>query len=222
MSVGSHAIVVVSRHDDAPLAASVFNEVNDVLWDFLDGFTVLAWLRSCKTARSGDWWMSRAQRAKKMFQEVQAYLDSGKAVLPGFDLNRDRVKARLLPLNPARAPEVDGGPGGHNWELHRRFYEENPRLSHCNYKWLVNTTVAKQNPRWHQLKPRDVQGAGEELLAGHEEVLRIVDLDSALYAPWDILTCPHGYIQGFGPPALVFLGLAYGNFFCALQATLEN
>ena len=57
-----------------------FEPCTDVLWDFLDGFTVLA----CKNARSGDWWLSRAQRAKKAFQEIQGYLESGKVVLPGF------------------------------------------------------------------------------------------------------------------------------------------
>lgn len=223
MSGGIHAVLFLGRHD-APLAASAFNEVNDVLWDFLDGFTVLAWLCSCKTARTGHWWVSRARRAKKMFQEVQDYLDSGKVVLPGFGLavgRADKVKVRLLPLNPAREIELDGSPGSRNWELHRQFCDDNPRLSHFNYTWLIATTRAEQDPWWHQFDNRDGQGTGEALLAVHEGVLRLV-MDTARYAPWDILTCPDGYIRGFAPPALMFLGVAYGNFSCALQAVLED
>ena len=91
--------------------------------------------------------------------------------------SKSKVKVRLLPLNPAREADSDGNPGSRNWELHRQFCEENPRLSHFNYRWLVATTRARQGPRWHQFNLRDGQDAGEELPAVHGEVLRMVILE---------------------------------------------
>jgi len=72
-------------------------------WGFLDGYSLLAWLATCKTMRyCSSGWLEECREAKRKFQQVHDYVCSGQVLLPGFD-DDAMVQISLLPLNPAKA-----------------------------------------------------------------------------------------------------------------------
>lgn len=179
------------------------------VWPFLDGYSFLAWLETCKTVRYWPGPLKKAQEAKQMFQEVDRYLKSGRLLLPGMSKpdSVQEVKISLLPLNPLKLDSP-------NWNIFGEFCQNNPMLS----KVLFAELTAMCHPWWNQFEIKDhVEGA--DWPPCHVEVLRMVDLNRAAYAPSLYIVCSCGRCQErrLGA-ALFYMGVAFGNFHCAILA----
>ncbi len=178
-------------------------------WRFLDGYSFLEWLTTCKTVRYSPGSLEKARDAKQMFQEVDRYLKSGKILLPGMSRRRSvRVEISLLPLNPTRTDSQ-------NWNTFEEFLQGNPRLSPMLFEELTYLCY----PWWCQFEIKD-HVEGEDWPPVHEEVLRIVHLQLAAYAPSLHFMCLCGRCsqQRHLGAALFYTGLAFGNFHCAILA----
>ena len=178
-------------------------------WLFLDGYSFLAWLATCKTVRYSPGFLKKAQEAKQMFQEVDRYLKSGKLLLPGMStLDSIRVEISLLPLNPLKLDSP-------NWNTFEEFCQGNPMLSQALFAELTDQC----HPWWNQFEIKGhVEGA--DWPPFHVEVLRIVDLNRAAYAPSLHIMCSCGRCsqQRHLGAALFYMGVAFGNFHCAILA----
>ena len=178
-------------------------------WHFLDGYSFLAWLATCKTVRSSPGSLEKARDAKRMFQEVDRYLKSGKILLPGMSRRRSvRVEISLLPLNPWR-------PDSRNWNTFEEFCQGKPMLSEILFAELTYLC----HPWWCQFEIKD-HVEGEDWPPFHEELLRIVDRQRAAYAPSLHIMCSCGRCsqQRRLGAALFYTGWAFGNFRCAILA----
>ena len=179
------------------------------VWHFLDGFSLLTWLATCKTVRSSPGSLEKARDAKRLFEEVDRYLKSGKILLPGMSIvDSVPVEISLLPLNPLK-------PDSRNWNAFTEFLQRNPMLS----KWLFAELTCLCDPWWDQFGIKD-HVEGEDWPPFHEEVLRIVHLHRAAYSPPLHLTCScgRGCPQRQLGAALFYMGVAFGDFHCAILA----
>ena len=141
-------------------------------WGFLDGYSVVAWLATCKTMRyCSSGWLEKSHEAKRKFEEVRDYLCSGQVLLPGFD-DDAKMHIRLLHLNPPQSFQ------SHNWGIYERFCRDNPFLN----EWSFAKLVSLYEQWWHQIRIKNhIEGAGRPPF--HEELLRLVRLDHNAYAP---------------------------------------
>ena len=102
-------------------------------WGFLDGYSVVAWLATCKTVRyCSSGWLEKSREAKRKFQEVRDYVCSGRVLLPGFD-DEANMHISLLPLNPAKSFK------SHNWGIYERFCRDNPFLNEWCFAKLTSS-----------------------------------------------------------------------------------
>lgn len=62
------------------------------MWNFLDGYTSLAWLRTSRPARKNEGWLAKVRKAKESFKEVGDYLQSGKLILLGLTQGKTASK----------------------------------------------------------------------------------------------------------------------------------
>ena len=178
-------------------------------WHFLDGYSFLAWLATCKTVRCSPGSLQKAREAKHKFQEVDSYLKSGKILLPGLSKRRSvHVEVSFLPLNPSKSNSP-------NWNIFGEFCQSNPMLSPMLFAELTYLC----HPWWCQFEIKD-HVEGEDWPPAHEEVLRIVHLQRASYAPSLHFWCSCGRCsqQRHLGAALFYMGVAFGNFHCAILA----
>ena len=201
----------LNLHQSCKMLDTALEVLFGAAWGFLDGYSVVAWLATCKTARyCSSGWLEKSREAKRKFQEVRDYVCSGRVLLPGFD-DEANMHISLLPLNPAKSFK------SHNWGIFERFCRDNPFLN----EWCFAKLTSSYEPWWHQIRIKD-HTDGAEWPPFHEELLCLVHLNHNAYAPslclaWYCQHCDDLHEHEYNT-ALFYKGVAFGEFYCVLMA----
>ena len=179
--------------------------------DLLDGYSTLAALQTCRLARV-DAAIQHMRRAKHKFASVEAYLRSGQVLPPTFT-DDDEVLFTLLPLRPDPSDRCSP-----NKRRLLDFERDNPALSLESYCCALIAAGLAEEPFWKSLRIRGKPILNiTDLSEDHEELLRVLD-PRGYYAPQQArVTADHlGLLLVVRPPRMVYFGVAFGNFWCAL------
>ena len=197
----------------AQLVEAALPVVCQGLPDFLDGYSALAAMQTCKAARPGLA-VAHMRRAKEKFERVRSYLTAGNALPPTF-CDGDGIEFTLLPLNPSRN-NLRTSPNAQHIES---FERASPGLSRLNYDLaLLACGFESGGPFW---KTWNIRGKPSltvyDLPPEHVELMCILH-PAAYYAPERVQVAPgeRGPLFLITPPRLVYFGVAFGNFWCVL------